>query len=80
MEYKTSYSKDELNDLISWFEMHLDKLPKSFKMNDFTLFPNLPKTVKNIILFLKLGKNDPTFSGQIYNWFVLREKLTEAGY
>jgi hypothetical protein len=80
MEYKTVYTKEEMKELAEWFEAHLDKLPKSFQMNDPTHFTDLPKSVHHIIAFLKLGKNDVTFSGQIYNWFILRDKLIEAGY
>jgi hypothetical protein len=49
-------------------------------MSDALNFPDLPHTVDHIVNFLKMGKAEATFSGQIYTWFVLRDKLIAAGF
>lgn len=81
MEYKASYTKKELKELLLWFETRKDKLPKSFEYNKYTKMPDFSITVSSIIDILnEVDGERVAFSGQLTMFFNIREKLVAQGY
>ena len=53
-EKKESYSEEELNEMIVWFNNHADELPKEMQINKSAFTPDL--TRKMIIPFNRAEK------------------------
>ena len=51
-EKKESYSEEELNEMIVWFNNHADELPKEMQINKAAFTPNLKLTVESCICLL----------------------------
>ena len=49
-EKKESYSEEELNEMIVWFNNHADELPKEMQINKAAFTPNLKLTVESCIM------------------------------
>ena len=45
MSEKKSYSEEELNEMIAWFNNHANKLPKEMQINKAAFTPNLKLTL-----------------------------------
>lgn len=81
MEYKVSYTKKELEELLLWFETRRDKLPKSFEYNKYIKMPDFSIVVSSIIDILnEVDGERVAFSGQLTMFFNIREKLIIQGY
>ena len=52
-EKKESYSEEELNEMIAWFNNHANKLPKEMQINKAAFTPNLKLTVESCIMQAK---------------------------
>ena len=52
-EKKESYSEEELNEMIVWFNNHADELPKEMQINKAAFTPNLKLTVESCIMQAK---------------------------
>ena len=78
MQYKKQFSKAELKELLGWFEAQAEHLPHSLRLDKATYIEDLPKTVKLYFDVVRLHGDNPTYSGQIYHLFKIREKLTAA--
>ena len=50
---KKSYSEEELNEMIAWFNNHANKLPKEMQINKAAFTPNLKLTVESCIMQAK---------------------------
>ena len=59
-EKKESYSEEELNEMIVWFNNHADELPKEMQINKAAFTPNLKLTVESCIM---QAKRWPELSG-----------------
>ena len=46
-EKKESYSEEELNEMIVWFNNHADELPKEMQINKSAFTPDLKLTVES---------------------------------
>lgn len=75
MEYKKEYTQEELLELRSWYKEHLNELPASFRMSEFNYIEDLKDTAKTIIAILGKKGMGVAFSGHLYQFFVLRDKL-----
>lgn len=49
-EKKESYSEEELNEMIIWFNNHADELPKEMQINKAAFTPDLKLTVESCIM------------------------------
>ena len=52
-EKKESYSEEELNEMIIWFNNHADELPKEMQINKAAFTPDLKLTVESCIMQAK---------------------------
>ena len=52
-EKKESYSEEELNEMIVWFNNHADELPKEMQINKAAFTPNLKLPVESCIMQAK---------------------------
>ena len=50
---KESYSEEELNEMVTWFNNHADKLPKEMQINKSAFTPDLQLTVESCIMQAK---------------------------
>lgn len=50
---KESYSEEELNEMIAWFNNHADELPKEMQINKAAFTPDLKLTVESCIMQAK---------------------------
>ena len=53
MAEKESYSEEELNEMIVWFNNHADELPKKMQINKAAFTPNLKLTIESCIMQAK---------------------------
>ena len=53
MAEKESYSEEELNEMIVWFNNHADELPKEMQINKSAFTPDLKLTVESCIMQAK---------------------------
>ncbi len=77
--FKPEFTKEEIQDLIAWFETRKDRLPATLQINRSSHTENLPHTVKRMIGVITEKGPTPTFSGYIAHLFLIRERLKEAG-
>lgn len=77
MEYKKTYSPEELEDIISWTTTNMNRLPKSLQLDKATFIPDLKQTMKNYIEICQVHAENPTYGAQIRHIFMMREKLLE---
>lgn len=52
-EKKESYSEEELNEMIVWFNNHADELPKEMQIDKSAFTPDLKLTVESCIMQAK---------------------------
>lgn len=50
---KESYSEEELNEMIVWFNNHADELPKEMQIDKSAFTPDLKLTVESCIMQAK---------------------------
>ena len=75
MEFKKHFSDDELKQLVGWFEEHMERLPDSLQLDRATFIKDLKHTVKLYFDVVKLHKDNPTYSGQIYLLYQIKACL-----
>lgn len=51
--FKASYSEEERNELIQWFEEHFNELPKRLLIDPSIATNDLPTTVRNMLSVLR---------------------------
>ncbi|MGM9693956.1 MAG: DUF6965 family protein [Alloprevotella sp.] len=79
MEFKNQYSKQEIEEAETWFRERWDKLPQSLQADPATRILDLRRTLENLIHLAKELQNNPTYAGQIYLLFKIKDKLQEDG-
>ena len=50
-EKRQSYTEEELNEMIAWFNDHASQLPKTMQINKSAFTPDLALTVESCILY-----------------------------
>lgn len=78
MDYKTSYTKEEMDELADWLEDHLDRMPAKLDMNEFIHIADLPFTVKQVVENLRKGQGSIAFSGQVHQFYLLRDAIEKV--
>lgn len=73
MEYKDSYTSDEVQGLVDWFEGK--ELPKAMRIDEATCSSNLPLTVESLCLQALLHYENTTFNNSIRLLYKIKEKL-----
>ena len=53
LKKKESYSEEELNKMIIWFNNHANELPKEMQINKAAFTPNLKLTIESCIMQAK---------------------------
>ena len=79
--FKEDYTKEEINEVISWFEDKMDRLPKTLRLNPSTVSNDLAFTVKSLSSLLKAQQErmSVNYSGYVAHLMLIRQKLKEAG-
>lgn len=75
MEYKKLFTKEELKEIVEWFESHWDKLPESLYMDKATYLSDFKRTVRLYYDIAKEHSENPTYSGQIFQLFKMRDAV-----
>ncbi len=52
-EKKQSYTEEELNEMIAWFNDHANQLPKTMQINKSAFTPDLVLTIESCIMQAK---------------------------
>ena len=78
MDYKTSYTKEEMAELADWFDANLTRMPASLEMNGFIHIADLPFTVKQVVENLRKGQGSIAFSGQVHQFYLLRDAIEKV--
>ncbi len=79
MDYKSIFSKEELNELTVWFNERKDKLPETLQVDDAIFVKDLRQTVDYYLRLVELYHDKRAFSGQLYLLERIRKKLIELG-
>lgn len=79
MEYKKTYTAEELRELIHWFEAHKEQLPETLRLDKSTFIPNFRLTAEYYISIARKHYANPTYGAQIWMLFRMRERLQEEG-
>lgn len=79
--YKTEFKKEEAEEVISWFEARMDRLPQTMQLNSSTSTQDLPRTVRSLISVIRVREDalDVTFSSYLVHLMLIRLRLTEQG-
>jgi len=73
MEYKTTYTKEEVNELVNWFTTHT--FEKELDMGGGIYVRDVQMAIGPMIHVAKTQYENKTFSGQIYMLFRIRDEL-----
>lgn len=73
--FKKHYTQADLKEVCDWFEAHETELPDSLQLDKATYYKSLKSTVKTYRELVKLHGDNPTFSGQFHQLFLIREKI-----
>ena len=79
MEFKSHYTKEEIEEAEAWLQERWDKLPSDFKLDEATKITDLKRTLENLIHIAKELHHNPTYTGQIFLLFKIKDKLQEDG-
>ena len=79
MDYKSIFSKEELNELTDWFNERKDKLPETLQVDDATFVKDLRQTVDYYLRLVELYHDKRAISGKLYLLERIRKKLIELG-
>lgn len=76
MEYKPTYTKEEIDELTNWFETHTYE--KELDLGDGIYIKNLDETIPPMLHVAQTKYENRTFSGQIHQLFRIREALLSS--
>ncbi len=79
MEYKKVYTPEELHEIKTWYQEHMEELPPSLELNAATNIKDLKKTIGAYFEMLNMHHENPTYGAQIHHLFKIRERLIELG-
>ena len=78
-KYKKNYTEAFRDEQLKWFEERMDKLPQSMQIDEATHSPNLPLTVRHLMLTLKSNAPSVTFAGYMETLLKIKDKLKTEG-
>lgn len=73
MEYKPEYTKDEVDELVHWFNTHTYE--NEVDLGGGILIGDIQKTLPRMLHIAQTKYENRTFSGQIQLAFRIREEL-----
>ena len=76
MEYKPTYTKEEITELVNWFETHTYE--KELRLEGGLYIKDLDVTIPAMLHVSQKKYENKTFSGQIYQLFRIREALQSS--
>lgn len=79
MEYKKKYTVREMQELAGWFQRHAAELPDTLQLDDAAFYSDLRFTVEGFFSVYEQHGEKPSFSGEIYQLFRIKERLVELG-
>lgn len=79
MDFKKQYIHEEIEEVIAWFEKHKNDIPQTLDLDKATHIPDFPSTLHCYIEIAQTHFNNPTYSGQIYTLFRMREAMQQMG-
>lgn len=79
MEYKKTYTTEELREVIHWFEERKERLPQSLRLDKGTFIPDLPLTAGYYVAIARKHYANPTYGAQIWMLFKMHDRLLEEG-
>jgi hypothetical protein len=77
MEFKKTYTKEEVEELIAWFKQHPEMIRDTIQIDAATFYPDFKKTLE---LYYAIAANlygKPCYGGQVYHLFKMRERVIE---
>lgn len=77
MDFKKQFSRKELDEVETWFKERMDKMPESLELSKSTKIADFKKTLDFYLELSHLHAENPTYSGQIYHLFLMRDKIIE---
>ena len=77
--FKPDFTKEEVNELIAWFEERMDRMPAELQINKSSQTKNLRFTVTKLISMLKEREVTVTICGYIAHLALIKERLIQAG-
>ena len=75
--FKQHYTPEDIAEVKQWFEDHKESIPKTLQLNKATFCNDLPHAIQTILEVYKLNGDNPTFSGQYNQLFLIRERLED---
>ena len=75
---KESYSEEELNEMIVWFNNHANEFPKEMQINKAAFTPDLKLTVESCIMQAKQCLGNYKMAGAFRMLQQIRENLEKA--
>ena len=77
MEYKKVYDPEELKELINWFEVNHDKLPKSIYINSGAFVKDVPHLTSQFSQIVAKVGEKKAYGSHMRLFFTLRERIIE---
>ncbi len=77
MEYKATYTKEEVEELVEWFNTH--EYDNEVDLGEGQFINDIKKCAKALSHTTLTQYANPTFSGSICNLFKIREALINQG-
>lgn len=77
--FKPDFTKEEVNELIAWFEERMDRMPAELQINKSSHTKNLRFTVAKLISMLKDRDVTVTLCGYIAHLALIKERLIRDG-
>lgn len=78
--FKPEYSKSEIQELITWFEERMDRLPDELQISRAAYTSDLKATVDSLLELMRVrSMNVVTFCGYAAHLFLIRERLKQQG-
>lgn len=75
MQFKKTYTAEEVDEVIRWFEDHMDSLPETVQLDVATRITDFPRTVRLYFDIARLHHDNPTYAGQVLHLFRMREAV-----
>lgn len=73
--YAKHFNDSDLDDMLRWINENLDNLPESLRVDSGTYIPDLRTSVSHYLEIIPMHRENPTYSGQIYLMFRIRERV-----
>jgi hypothetical protein len=77
MDYKPTFTKEEIEDIIQWFSTH--KLEQDIDLGNGVHIRELDTALKQLVHIARTRYDNRVFSGQIYMLFKIKDELIKQG-